>query len=177
MNIQIFTYYYTNNYGAQLQSMALKEFLEENFQANVNYSRYQPKNLMFREIYGPLFTKNPLNLYKGLRRMYNFHRWKQKVAKLKPAINYVKINKKKEISIYGSDEIWNFTNPYYGFSSHFFGESNESIKIAYATSIGKSNLTDLDKKKITTIHKLLESYYSISVRDLNTANFVKKITI
>ena len=43
MNIQIFTYYYTNNYGAQLQSLALKEFLEENFQANVNYSRYQPK--------------------------------------------------------------------------------------------------------------------------------------
>ena len=100
----------------------LKEFLEENFQATVSYSRYQPKNLMFKEVYAPLFTKDPLNLYRGLRRMYNFHRWKQKVAKLKSSINYVKLNNKKEISIYGSDEIWNFTNPYFGFNSHFFGE-------------------------------------------------------
>ena len=59
MNIEIFTFYYTNNYGAQLQSLFLKEFLEENFNLKIEYARYTPKKLIFREIYKPLITKNP----------------------------------------------------------------------------------------------------------------------
>ena len=36
MNIKIFTFHYTNNYGALLQGLCLKEFLRENFNLKLN---------------------------------------------------------------------------------------------------------------------------------------------
>ena len=51
MKIKIFTFYYTNNFGAALQSLCLKSFIEDNLISNVTYSLYQPKDLIFKEIY------------------------------------------------------------------------------------------------------------------------------
>ena len=57
MNIKIFTFYYTNNYGALIQGLSLKEFLEKNSKLKVDFAQYQPKNLLQREIYRPILKK------------------------------------------------------------------------------------------------------------------------
>ena len=79
MNIKIFTFHYTNNYGALLQGLCLKEFLRENFNLKIEFARYIPKKLFFREIYRPLITRNPfiflLNLGFGKLNFF-FHRLK-----------------------------------------------------------------------------------------------------
>ena len=79
MNIKIFTYYYTNNLGAQLQSLFLKEFLEKNFNLIIEYARYLPKKLIFNEIYKPLITKNPYQFYQFLKKSYYLSKWKKKL--------------------------------------------------------------------------------------------------
>ena len=78
MNIKIFTFYNTNNYGALLQGLCLKEFLRENFNLKIEFARYIPKKLFFREIYKPLITKNPFIFYQFLKKSYYFSRWKKK---------------------------------------------------------------------------------------------------
>ena len=68
MNIKIFTFYYTNNYGAQLQCLALKEFLQENFDLKIECARYIPKKLLFREIYSPMITKQSIQILSILKK-------------------------------------------------------------------------------------------------------------
>ena len=53
MIIKLFTYYYTNNYGALLQSLCLKSIIEENFDSRVEYNSYQQKDLILRKHTGP----------------------------------------------------------------------------------------------------------------------------
>lgn len=50
MNIKIFTFFYGNNYGALLQALSLKEFLINNSNAEVNFAKYQPKDLKNKNI-------------------------------------------------------------------------------------------------------------------------------
>ena len=173
MNIKIFTFYYTNNYGAQLQCLSLKEFLQENFDLKIECARYVPKKLLFREIYRPMIRKNPFKFYQFLKKSYYFGKWKKKMNLLPP--KFTKEINNPSISIYGSDSIWHYF-PYLGFEPYYFGEKNEGFKIVYAASMGPTDInqfSDSEKKKIRT---LLNSYNFISVRDTNTANLVKMMT-
>ena len=79
MNIKIFTFYYTNNFGAQLQSLSLKKFLEDNFNIKVDYARYLPIKLFYREFYKPMITGNPSRFYQFLKKNYCFGKWKKKM--------------------------------------------------------------------------------------------------
>ena len=49
MNISIHTFFYGNNYGALLQSLFLKIYLEKQFNVNVYFDKYQPSQFLFRE--------------------------------------------------------------------------------------------------------------------------------
>ena len=176
MSIKIYTYYYTNNYGALLQSLCLKTFIENYTRKKIYYDRYQPKNLMFSEIYRPLITKNFYKFFGVLNRNIKIRNWKKKLGLKKPIYEKNERNDSTLLSVYGSDEIWNFTNAYYGYDQYFFGENNGSKKMSYAASFGRSkyeSLSDNQKKEIT---KNLNRFESISVRDINSANIVRKLT-
>jgi hypothetical protein len=175
MSIKIYTYYYTNNYGALLQSLCLKTFIQECTESKISYSRYQPKKLMFSEVYRPLITKNFSKFLGMMRRNINMKIWKNKINLEKPIYNKIEINDQKSLSVYGSDEIWNYDNAYHGYDDYFFGQSNTSIKISYAASFGRSkfeNLSDFQKNEIASN---LKKFKSISVRDTNSANIVKQL--
>ena len=173
MNIKIFTFYNTNNYGALLQGLCLKEFLRENFNLKIEYARYLPKKLIFREIYRPLITKNPFKFYQSLKKNYNLSKWKKKMNL--PTPKFTKKINNPTISVYGSDSIWHLF-PYLGFEAYFFGEKNDGFKIAYATSIGPTDINEFSNYQKKKIKILLNSYNFISVRDYNTANLVKEMT-
>ena len=176
MSIKIYTYYYKNNYGALLQSLCLKNFIESHTNKNICYDRYQPKNLMFGEIYRPLITKNFYKFKGVLSKNLKMRKWKKKLGLKKPIYEKNEKNESTLLSIYGSDEIWNFTNAYYGYDQYFFGKNNESKKISYAASFGRSKyelLSNMQKKEII---ENLNKFEAISVRDINSANIVKKLT-
>ena len=171
MNIKIFTFYYTNNYGALIQSLSLKEFLEKNSKLKVDFAQYQPKNLLYREIYRPIIKKNLIDAFKNIIKGYRLKNWKKK--KNLPPPTYNKEINNSLISVYGSDAIWH-TFSYIGFQPYYFGNKNDGFKISYAASIGPTNFDNTDDVALEKIRELLNEYDHISVRDTNTAKLVKK---
>ena len=78
------------------------------------------------------------------------------------------------MSFYGSDEIWNFENPFFSFDPYFFGKSNNLYKCSYAASFGTAASLVDKNVTISKISKLLENFNNISVRDYSSKKFLKK---
>jgi hypothetical protein len=171
--INITTYHETTNYGALIQCLALKQYIEKKYKTNVSLCDYHPKELIFAEKYRPLITKNFSKLYQTLKKNYTIRKWKKNAFKEN---NYINDNKENTLNIYGSDEIWNFDNAYHGYDPYYFGKFDAEKKIAYAASIGRSNYLTLGQEMKSEITKLLQGFSKISVRDENTAEFVYQLT-
>ena len=74
----------------------------------------------------------------------------------------------------GADIVWDFLNPRLGYDSIYFGEFLNSKRIiSFAASCGSAS--HIKKRKRITINGL-NSFHSISVRDMNTLRFVKEST-
>ena len=173
MFIKIFTFHNTINIGAILQSRILKDFVEKETFLYTEFDNFQPKKTLHAEYIKPLITKNFYKFKNTIHKNFKIYNWKRKLNK-----NYSRNLEKKDtknfVSIYGSDEIWNYKNPFFKLDNYFFGNNNEKIKIAYAISIGnlefnQNNIPDLVKKNICSFKKII-------VRDENTYNFVNLIT-
>ena len=166
MNIKIATFFFGNNYGALLQCFYLKKFIKENFEKKkVNFFRYQPKELIFREEYSPIIKKNPLKVFDGLVRFRRLRKWKKDNISSKFTYQKTTSTLDKEISIYGSDEIWNFANPFFGYDNYFFGKYDENYKISYAASFGSAKAENLNSTSKEEIKKLINKFSFLSVRD------------
>ena len=174
MNISIHTFFYGNNYGALLQSLFLKIYLEKQFNVNVYFDKYQPSQFLFREEIKPIIKKNILHSYLGIKKFFKLREWKKKYIKSFPSKKFAPSDYDKNLlSIYGSDEVWNFDNPFFGFDPFFFGKSNKNFKASYAASFGNISLTNLNHSILNEIESLLKSFNNISVRDLNSQSFLK----
>ena len=173
MNIKIFTFFYTNNYGALLQALSLKEFIINNSNAEVDFANYQHKDLLYREIYRPIIKKNLIDSFKNVIRSYRLKVWKKTKNLPKPTQDKKFDN--ITMSVYGSDSIWHIFT-YLGFQPYYFGENNINYKISYAASVGPTNFDSVTEKIVDKIKLLLNNFDEISVRDTNTAKLVKKLT-
>lgn len=167
--IEIITYHKSTNYGALIQSLSLKEFVEEKTKQQVRMCEFHPKKLIFAEFYRPLITKKINKLIQTIKKNIEIYNWYIEAFKNNHS------SQKKILSIYGSDEIWNFKNAYHGYNSFYFGNDNDHPKISYAASIGKSSFSDLDNKIQNEISINLKKFKNISVRDINTYNFIEKL--
>lgn len=172
MKIGIVTFHWSKNIGALLQAISLRDFIKKNSKnAQVNFESYFPEKLLNAENKKNFFS---LNIIKFL-----------KIKKKNLVLNYWKKNNNftfttqcineflKDFYIYGSDEIWNINNPFFGFDPYYFGNKNYKPKIAYAVSIG--NLKSLEDSNNFFKETLLK-FDDITVRDKNTFFFVKKFT-
>ena len=174
MKTKIYTYNFTSNYGALLQAFELGNYIRSITDSEVNFSNYHPIRFRYYEFLRPMVTKKPKKFFGHLKKNYKILKWRNKnkeYLKFLPSNNL----DKDEYSIYGSDEIWNFLNPYYVFSEYFFGKDDNKKKISYAVSIGKATYEDLDNVQKDKIRNHLKQFHSISVRDDNTANFVNQL--
>lgn len=174
MKTKIYTYNFTSNYGALLQAFELANYIKSITGSKIYFSNYHPLKFKYYEFLRPMVTKKPKKFFGHLKKNYKILAWR---SENKRKLNFLSKNNfnKEEYSIYGSDEIWNFLNPYYGFSEYFFGKEDNKKKIAYGVSIGKATYDDLNNVQKDTIRAHLNNFYSISVRDDNTANFVNRL--
>ena len=90
MNIKIHTYFYGNNYGALLQSLCLRNYLSNKFNANVEFDKYQPKKFLFREEFKPLVKKNLYHSFIQFKKFLKLRSWKKKYIHLKPTTYFKK---------------------------------------------------------------------------------------
>ena len=175
MKFKILTFSISNNYGALLQSLYLKTFLSKKLGSKVEVSNFVPFRLFYRENLKNLLKKDPFKIFENYKKIRSIKRWK-KLNSINYFPNFFKKKIKDEVTIYGSDEIWNFSNPFFGYNSFYFGASNKNIKIAYAVSIGNANIENISKEKSDEISSLLKSFNLITVRDQNTSKFVNNLS-
>jgi len=166
--IKIITYHKSTNYGALLQALSLKEFIENEFNTAVTLDPYQPKKLFFYEFIRPMITRDIKKFFFTFVKNFKIILWYKRAFKIK---NSKKIS---NLNIYGSDEIWNLKNAYHGYDPFFFGKNDNIKKISYSASFGISSFSDIKKRK-KEIKKYLKNFNQISVRDENSAIIIKNI--
>ncbi len=170
----ISTYYYSNNFGALFQAICLRDFVKKINNQDINFNTYQPFKFFYQEIVRPMITKNIKQSFLFLKKNLKLFSWRKKNNIKFPS--FFSNNKNNKINIYGSDEIWNFQNPFNCLDLNFFGYKDNSKKIAYAVSIGRANSKRLDEKNKMILTKYLNNFDFISVRDKNTFDFVHDLT-
>ena len=171
--IRIVTFYLSNNIGALLQAKSLRQVIEEyTNNHNVNFYDYMPRGLIFHEIYKPIKTLNISKLCKNLCKNFKIKKWRDKNF-------FPKANSKlleSDLYIFGSDEIWNFDNKYFGYDPVYFGNVDSTKpKISYAASIGNAEISGLKSEIFHEIKENFKKFSNISVRDKGTYDFVKQI--
>ena len=173
MKIKIITYTFSQNIGAILQAYNLKKYISKNFRKNVIFTNYQPFQLYLRENFNFLRKKNIFEIISGLKKFLKIYLWKKKNFKIK---KYQRTYDNAEsLNIFGSDEIWNYSNPFFKYQKFYFGFGTSKTKIAYAASIGNAKFKDLSQSIKKELRKNLSKFKKISVRDSNTKKFVKKL--
>jgi len=161
------------NIGAILQAYNLKEYISKNFKKKVIFTTYQPLQLYLRENFNFLKKKNILEIILGFYKFLKIFIWKKKNFEIKKYQN--NYDKEESLNIFGSDEIWNYSNPFFKYQKFYYGFGTSKTKIAYAVSIGNAKFKNLSKKIKKELKENLSKFKKISVRDSNTRKFVKKL--
>lgn len=193
MKIGIITLHGENNYGAVLQSIALRIILEKfgtakiiNYSSNVGVTPMSSvlinTNFTRSKLCGMIFSlldneNNALLAFKPIERVHKFKQFVLKYGNLTEAYSYEQLlnNEMEDFDVYvsGSDQIWNpvLTNMDPVFFSTY--APLNAKKISYASSIGDYKF-NIDESAI--IKKYLLSFSHISTREENTAQILSKIT-
>ncbi len=193
MKIGILTFHRANNYGAFLQTFALKHYLATKGH-QVLIVDYWPK--YHADVYRLLNPRwKQQTLLKKMKTLLSFalgySRRKKRKEKMESLVRncfglpvvpeYIKPEDLKDVAfdciIYGSDQIW-WKSPFHeheGFDPVYWGEYiNPKIKkVAYAPSMGIIDLTQDDKLHI---QKWLKNFSAISVRETELYDEIEKLT-
>ena len=172
MTINIITFFWSNNLGALIQAFCLKKFLEKECKKSIKFNSYAPKELIERERMSQINKRHLNVLLDVFSKKIKLFFWKKKFLECSFPSNEI-LKYDDELYIYGSDEIWNYQNPFFGYDPFFFGKDNIKKKISYATSIGNVNFKN---SFVDQIKNYLKDFEKISVRDSSTQKFIKDCT-
>lgn len=184
------TFHRAENYGSMLQAYALQEFvqgLDNNISYNIlDYAPPVQKN-MYKTV--PQI-KDVRSLIKALVSIRYIRDLRLKKARFNKFVkNYLKCtqvidSEKKElqavvasydISIFGSDQIWNTNGK--DFDWIYMGEGISGIrKISYAASMGSGYFNkDWNQVHRDKMKELLKDFIQISVREIGVKNMVENL--
>jgi hypothetical protein len=181
MKIGILTYQRAENYGAMLQSYALKTYLMQ-LGHQVEMVDYWPE---YHEEYFRIFSRKYIRTLslKGkiayllytfislpwlIKRKKNFNRFIYRYLHLQKKVTYrsTDVCKNYDIVLYGSDQIWRKHNlpGCIGYDEWYFGSQNiiAEKKITYAASMGVLNITAEDRLFLSS---MFDNFTATSVRE------------
>ena len=180
MKVGILTFQFPYNYGAMLQTYALKSYIEnkghetfvlpyfpEHFQKGYSISPFQAGISLKHKVYNAVTycrRKPQVNLFDRFKEEYLYSDRKKEVSE--GAILSVCMEN-LDIVFYGSDQIWNDLitkgDPLY------FGAKSAARKISYAASMGTTKCSDIQKKLIA---EFLPDFCKLSVREPESQNII-----
>ena len=70
MKTEIVTFYWSNNYGALLQAVTLKEYLKKFHNQDVSFNNYLPKKLIYKENISQLNRNNLKFILRIIQKKY-----------------------------------------------------------------------------------------------------------
>ena len=179
--ISLITVHLGPNFGSNLQTIATVRTLEK-FQTTVQVINYIPNRCTTKRFLKHSFS-SPLNFIKLFisfplflinRHIYNSY-LKKHVNISEPIYSndiFYKVCPKADYYVTGSDQVWN-TIYNEGIDKHYFFDGFKSNnKIAYSSSMGK---TQLEKEEYSVIKDLLSSYKAISVREDTAKHIIESM--
>ncbi|WP_036666206.1 polysaccharide pyruvyl transferase family protein [Paludibacterium yongneupense] len=168
----IVTYHDGFNFGAYLQVYALQQVMARNGFAS-EIINYKGSVHWWNEYRSLLWTKRPILLAKNILKLFAFKAAHKKLCMSRFSKKASDFDSSAYRSVvYGSDEIWNYSNPLLGFDPFYFGTGFEKTrKIAYAPSCG--NLSR-DAVVPDAVAKGWKSFDEVAVRDINSQAILSK---
>ena len=175
--------WYAYNHGGQLQCFALSRYLEQHGYRpkvilNTNYGR---RHCLFTTIINEMqyhLKAFACRFFKQYRRqrVCSFERFGKKYIKKSfipfyKGMNYQNLNNKFDFFVAGSDQVWN-PNYYDNLYINFLKFAPNEKRVAYAPSIGVSELTPLQKKDFKDY---LVDFDKISCREQGGAEILAEI--
>lgn len=167
MRIGVETIYDSYNFGCFLQAYGLQNYLRSLGHDAFVYDHSGLKDLIKRRYFAKSIKRTILKL-----KRYNVfsQSWKQLDVRQFKETSYV------DLTIIGSDEIWNIENCSFAHIPQFYGIGNKSKKVmTYGPSLGFSTIDSYRDKA-----ELLQGLLSIQkhcVRDSFTEDFLHKIGV
>lgn len=182
MKIGVLTFHFAHNYGAMLQSFALKTYLS-GLDYDIEIVNYVPEYMRIKYYHvTPIqmlltckrsVVKGYFKRYKNIKQFRNFEKeflnvnTNQMLSKAELSC----IEKKYDAIIFGSDQIWNTLITHNDMT--YFGDFSPSIiKISYAASVG--NALQVDGYEYL-VHRFIANFQAISVREKNAQFYLKDI--
>lgn len=170
--IGILTFHEGLNHGSFFQALGLKNIVSS-LGHNVEIINYKNKHHYLNELKAYFYTKNPLNFYRGLKKLYSFKVAQRKMY-LDKLFHDIKSASYFDAIIIGSDTVWNYSDPFLGHDPSYFGHGLKAGKlISYAASFGSSGPIEVIPNYV---RDGLNNFNYISVRDLISAKKVMEIT-
>ena len=183
--IALITWYHYRNYGTALQASALFKVIS-NIGFDVRLIQYKPIDNTLQKMNLLLFCRKVciwmLKILFGPKYYHNNYREKlfqnyldariYETDPIKSEVEFEKLNTIFDAFICGSDQIWTplkLNDKYY---LSFVKDSSK--KIAYAPSMGVSEITDSETKK--RISELLKEFRYLSIREKQGAKLIMNIT-
>lgn len=160
----IITFHNAENYGAALQTYALKKTLE-NYGCDTRVIDYRNRGVyirnMMKNAYYFVTGQNPLKNRRAFRSFQNnYLNLTEEIYR--NVSDFEKDSTRFDFLFFGSDQIWN-PDLSDGFDDIYFGQFRSfAKKIAYAASFGRDNITS-DEQVI--INRLLSQFDAVSVRE------------
>ena len=183
MKIGILTFHRSNNYGAQLQAVALREVLTS-MGHTVTFVDYWPS---YHKARYALFSWEAMK-HKGVNgkikyiinaiRRHNFSKARiQSFEQFRQEYIYPylsSVDESFDMVIHGSDQIWKKPRETKVFNPVYFGKNQlrASHQVSYAASMGPVQPTESDYR---IVKELLSHLYRISVRETDLASFVQSL--
>lgn len=177
------------NYGSYLQAYALKQLLYDNGAGDVFFIDIIPGRRLGEPDDKRLKYVRKLNKLTSISRFkswYRTYRYQKQVEKsiigAWPRLGLARVpDRQFDMVVIGSDEVFNSCqNASWGFSTQLFGDIPAEVArkiISYAGSFGNTEIENIEYYGIgPEIAENLNKLESISVRDINSASIVSRLT-
>ena len=188
MKIAIITFHASDNCGSQLQTNALSKVIKEHLGVTPDVIDFSNRHQ--QEVYATFRKIHRVkDLVRNLYRLLFLNLLKPYHKSFRDFIsNYVNLTNvryslpeelktldgKYDVYIAGSDQVWN-TKAYDFDDSYFLDFVTKGRKIAYATSLGATNIIESSRDKIKYT-KLVNDFSMLSVREKNAQLLLQTIT-
>ena len=188
MKIAIITFHASDNCGSQLQTYALSKVIKEHFGVTpdvIDFSNRHQQEVyatfrkihrvkdLVRNLYRLLFLNLLKPYHKSFRDFISNYVHLTNVRYSLPE-ELKTLDGKYDVYIAGSDQVWN-TKAYDFDDSYFLDFVTKGRKIAYATSLGATNIIESSRDKIKYT-KLVNDFSMLSVREKNAQLLLQTIT-
>lgn len=169
MKIGILSFPSAFNYGAFLQVYALKNYIERQYDFEVEVINYRNKKHLANEYRALFVKKNIFNLINNIKKWIVFRKAQRVLLNSKITTSSDSLDK-YDLIIIGGDIVWDFESSYIGHDPIYYGHGLNADKIiTYAASCGNSSVKNINDYVVSGL-KLLDC---CGVRDEESLKIAK----